>query len=131
MSDSITGSVARLYRAGSEHSQQTEKLRKAVDDLITWMIENIPDDLKPLPCNCTVWRSGDFARNGLNGQSGMGTSIELWRITRGQKHALTELLQFSELIADGFLDELSILLENQSMKFEEASTKLFQFKVGH
>lgn len=124
MNDSLTESVARLYRAGSEHSQQTRKLRKAVDDLISWLLLNVPSDLKPLPCDCQIWPSGDFARYGLTSPPDRGTAITLWRITRGNEHTLPELHQFCKLIADGFLDKLSQLLEKDSGSFKKTSVLL-------
>ena len=122
--DSLTASIARLYRAGSEHSQQTQKARKAVDDLLSWMRKNLPPNLQ-LPCRCRLYPSGDFEQWAEN-----SITKELFQkfiITRGQEHSLLSLLDFSKLIADGFLDELVKVLEEKSTTLGKMTGKINSF----
>ena len=55
MSGSLTDSVARLYRAGSEHSKDAAKLRQAVDDLLIWMMANVPLSVDLMACTQTAF----------------------------------------------------------------------------
>jgi len=129
MNDGLTESVARLYRAGSEHSQQTVKLRKAVDSLLSWMDKNLPTGFV-LPCDCKLWPSGEFARLSSTGPVNLFFDQKaLFKVTIGHEHTLNELLGFSKLIADGFLDKLSEKLETQAMAFQKTSKQIDSFVV--
>ena len=121
--DSLTASVARLYRAGSEHSQQTQKARKAVDDLLTWMIKNLPSNLQ-LPCKCRLYPGGEFVQWVTDPDKGPHQKLE---ITRGREHSLSNLLDFSQLVSEGFLDELAKLLEDRSATLGEMTGKINSF----
>jgi len=118
MADSLTESVARLYRAGSEHSQQTEKLRIAVDNLLLWMKINIPFGFK-LPDNCKIYPSGEFVQydNSLFGKRKFGLEM-------GKVHLLQELSEFSKLIADGFIERLVDKLEENTKEMQRADEKI-------
>src|ERR1035441_8325367 len=111
MSNALTESVARLYRAGSEHSQQTEKLREAVDNLLTWFKSNLPGGFE-LPCHCSFWPSGEFIQHRDESKT-----RGIFQISLGQEHSQHDLLLFSKLIADGFLYKLSEKLETEAVTF--------------
>jgi hypothetical protein len=123
MSNSLTESVARLHRAGSENSQQTEKLRQAANDLLIWIRDNV--ETKPLPCNCTLYPSGEFTHEALDDNSGSMRVVLL--MTIGINHDRYQLHLFSELIAEGFLEELALLLEEETHKFKKTSHKVEKF----
>ena len=140
MNDSLTASVARLHRAGSEYSQQTKKSREAVDRVILWIKKNWPDDLN-LPQNCKVYPSGEF-------EFKCRSWYWLWqrwviavssffhipydpsmsfRLIPGKEHSIDDLNQFSKLIANGFLDKMSSLLEEEVEKSKLLSSKINEF----
>ena len=121
MKDSLTESVARLYRAGSEHSQQTQKLQVAVDSLLRWIKEKIPNDFV-LPCDAYMYPSGEFEWKELWGDR-MSPRI----ITLGTEHSVFDLVCFSKLISDGFLDKLSEKLEAEAMTFQKTSKQIDSF----
>jgi hypothetical protein len=121
MKDTLTESVARLYRAGSEHSQQTEKLRKAVDNLLEWMRTYLPPDYK-LPFHCRLYSSGDFTYEVCRG--GEGSVRQDFRLTKGKAHSVRDLNLFSMLIADGFIDKISEDLEKQTSVFSATTSKI-------
>lgn len=126
----ITESVARLHRAGSEHSKSAEKLREAADNLIMWIKQNIPLNMA-LPKSCRIIlapneyefiRYGDDVSRSRNNGSG-----EIFSLVRGEKASRRELLLFSQLIADGFLEELSALLEKEAGTFSGTTAKIEEF----
>jgi hypothetical protein len=117
MNDSLTDSVARLHRAGSEHSQQTKKLRCAADNLLTWFQQNLPSGFA-LPCDCAFYPSGEFVRTELTNPP-LGTSRTVFNISLGKEHSREELFRFSELIAEGFLEQLSERLEAEAARLEK------------
>lgn len=121
MHDSMTALVARLYRAGSETSQQTEKLRTAVDTLLKWIKDNVYP--MTLPCNCEIFPSGEFVRTELSNPP-HGSHQKILHITIGHQHTVAELNAFARLIADGFLEELCNQLEEQSGVFKQAEEKI-------
>ena len=116
MNDRLTASVARLYRAGSEHSQETEKLRKAVDSLILWLLDHELADVQ-LPMCCEVWKDGTFTRS----------SGGFFQVRMGNKHLRDRLQLFSKLIVDGFLEELSTQLEKESITLNATVDKVNSF----
>ncbi|PCI30057.1 hypothetical protein COB55_00680 [Candidatus Wolfebacteria bacterium] len=118
MSDSLTENVARLYRAGSEHSQQTKKLRKAVDQLLSWIKDNVPLGFQ-LPIG-QIFPSGEFVFT-------CPTSTHEIKITIGEEHLLLDLQSFSGIIAYGFLDELSDSLEESAGSLESTSNTIESF----
>jgi hypothetical protein len=120
MKDTLTESVARLHRAGSEHSQQIKKLRAAADQLIEWLMKNIPTDFE-LPCGCTIYPSGEFQREKTE-------NSEIFRLTKGTEHKLCYLQRFAHLIAtDGFLDKLSEALQTESTKYKFTTNQINRF----
>ena len=140
MSDSITESVARLYRAGSEYSQQTKKSREAVDRVINWIKDNWPEDLD-LPQNCKVYPSGEF-------EFKCRSWYWLWqcwviafssffhipydpsvsfKLVAGKKHSIDGLNQFSKLVASGFLDKVAEVLEGEAEKFKFLTIRVNEF----
>ena len=121
MKDTLTESVARLYRAGSEHSQQTKKLRVAVDTLLMWLKQNLPDGFV-LPCNCKLYPSGEFVCT-YDGDFS-GDQKLLFKITIGHEHTLSQLSNFTGLIAEGFLDKISKGLEDKSVRFKTSVQKI-------
>jgi len=123
MTDSLTASIARLYRAGSEYSQEAEKLRQSADALIDWLLKNRLDNID-LPMRCRVWPSGEF-KGGYTPPFGKFRGLHL---QRGQPHHRSQLLLFSQLIADGFLDRLSEQLEEEAETFRRASTRANSFQ---
>jgi hypothetical protein len=125
MNDSLTESVARLHRAGSEHSHQTKKLRSAADNLLTWLKQNLPSDFG-LPCNCTLYPNGEFVRTELTNPP-LGTSRTVFNISLGKEHSREELFRFSELIADGFLERLSERLETEATRFKKDAEQTASF----
>ncbi len=123
---SLTDSVARLHRAGDEHSKSTEKLRKATDGLLRWLKDNVPVGFQ-LPNDCTMYPSGEF-------EAGFGKGALLkFKLTLGRTHSRHDLLKFSELIASGWLDRLSEALENEAAKLNAvasaAQTSAFWSKI--
>jgi hypothetical protein len=129
MSDTLTESVARLYRAGSEHSKQTEKLRLATDKLLEWILKNVPDDIH-LPCNCKIWPDGTFKQFEQNSRIreiimlGNINEKNIFEITIGQKHSINQLQAFCKLIADDFIEKLGNLLHNQATTFDIVANKI-------
>lgn len=123
MADSLTDSVARLYRAGSEYSQQTQKLRIAVDELIKWLMENIPTGFQ-LPLGCQVYPSGEFTRSGLSNPPNLGTTVILWKMTRGTEHTMINLNNFSFLIAEGFVEKLIERLNGETQRYQKTMNDL-------
>lgn len=123
MKDGLTESVARLYRAGSEHSQQTKKLRQAVDNLLRWMLDNLSHDFV-LPLNCKLYPSGEFTYTVCDKSSVRENFTLAW----GKKHSVYDLHLFSALIADGFIDKLSEFLEKEHSSFSETTIKLEGFR---
>lgn len=122
MSDKLTESVARLYRAGSENSMQTQKLCEAVDRLLTWIKENV--EAEDLPCDCIIYSSGEFMRV-VSGQL-------ILYVTIGKQHSVKELHRFAELIAEGFLDKLCKQMESRAKTFSGSVEKIEQFlERGH
>jgi len=122
MTDSLTASVARLYRAGSEHSQEAHKLRRSTDTFIDWLLKQRLDNVD-LPMGCRVWPSGEF-------KGGYAPPFEKFsglHLQRGQLHHRSQLLLFSQLIADGFLDRLSERLEKETETFRDAAAKVDSF----
>lgn len=117
----MTALVARLYRAGSETSQQTEKLRTAVDTLLKWIQENVYP--MTLPCNCEIFPSGEFVRTELSSPP-HGSHQTILHITLGYKHTVAELSAFARLIADGFLEKLCAQLEEQNKVFMQTEEKI-------
>lgn len=110
MSDSLTESVARLYRAGSEHSQQTQKLREAVDSFIEWLMANIPAGFI-MPNGASIYPSGEFVH------MGGFDSTEYFVVARGAEHTRHSLNLFARLIGtENFLEKLSEALEAESRK---------------
>ncbi len=128
MNGSLTDAVARLYRAGSENSKSTKKLRKAADDLLIWIRDNVPRELNPLPLHCTMYPSGDFTRTALTNPPN-GQHVEILRLTIGQEHTLGNLFLFCQLINEGFLDSLSFQLENDAAYMERAADQITKFLV--
>ncbi|HTK33051.1 MAG TPA: hypothetical protein VL335_00685 [Candidatus Paceibacterota bacterium] len=120
MSNSLTDSVARLQRAGSEHSQQTKKLRIAADNLLTWLKNNIPAGFN-LPCHCEIYPSGEFLRRSPGGVDAN------FKMTISQEHSVDSLMKFSYLIEEGFLDQLSQALEVDAHRFKDAAEKTESF----
>jgi hypothetical protein len=116
MSDKMTESVARLYRAGSENSMQTQKLREAVDRLLTWIKENLEDPNTILPTGYMFYPSGEFVRK-------VNCTVVL-KVAIGQKHGVDQLQSFAKLIADGFLEDLCERIESRAKGFETAASKL-------
>lgn len=123
---SLVDSVARLDSAGSEHSKSTVKLRLATDKVLTWIKNNLPVGIQ-LPCGCKLYPSGEFERLTLTNPPNLGTSVMEFRITIGQQHSLSQLHYFSRLIADGFLDQLSERLEEDSRQFNDTTQKIDTF----
>ena len=125
--DSLTASIARLHRAGSIYSQQNAKLRQAVDDLIGWLCQNLPHGFV-LPFDCYVWPSGDFAQmRVVDPKKPLVDNPQIFKVSRGGPHSLHDLLLFSQLISDGFIDQLSIRLEEQAGKFANTSQTVVFF----
>ena len=121
--DSLTASVARLHRAGSEDSQQTKKLRLAVDSLLLQLKEI---DFSPLPCSCRLYPSGEFVQTELSNPP-FGTDVVVFKVTIGKEHSLPDLFAFSRLIASGFLDKLSEGLESRAKTFGKTSAEISKF----
>ncbi|MDR3558149.1 MAG: hypothetical protein P4L61_01320 [Candidatus Pacebacteria bacterium] len=126
MSDTLTESVARLHRAGSEYSQQTQKLRKAVDDLLKWMRENLPPEFK-LPCGCKLWPSGEFVQHHPDCSDFDDIHNQLFKVSLGEKHTLHQLTHFSKLIAEGFLEKLCEKMEAESRRLEPVTEQIQAF----
>ena len=81
---------------------------------------NVPASFE-LPCDCRLYPSGEFVRTD-------NKKVDtIFRIVRGQEHARYELFCFAQLVADGFLDELSAKLEAEATKLKEASNKIGPF----
>lgn len=120
MGDALTESVARLYRAGSEHSQQTKKLREAVNSLLSWLYKNVPANFE-LPCNCRLFKNGEFVRTDKGGM------VMIFRITPGEDVPRYELFCISKLIADGFLDKLAEKLKAEATGFMKVSDQIASF----
>ncbi|MEN9614337.1 MAG: hypothetical protein RLZZ347_644 [Candidatus Parcubacteria bacterium] len=133
--NNITDSVARLHRAGSEHSKSAEKLREAADNLIMWIKQNIPQNMAlPKSCRIIVTPNGyefihyddDVSRNRSFSHQYNGSG-EIFSLLRGEKASRKELLLFSQLIADGFLEELSTLLEKEAGMFSDTTAEIEKF----
>lgn len=122
MSNSLTASVARLYRAGSEHSEQSRKLREAMDDLLRWISDNVPIYMD-LPFDCVRFADGSFIRN-------HNSPSKRFECRRGDKHSNDILLKFSELIADGFLNELAANLETEAKSHRDTATTVNTFLIN-
>jgi len=118
MNDSLTESVARLHRAGSEDSHQTQKLRNAVDNLLTWMIQNLPTGFT-LPYDCTLYPNGNFVRVELTNAPFDTSFRTVFNISIGKEYSREELFHFSELIANGFFKKLIDKLATESAEFEK------------
>jgi hypothetical protein len=125
MSDTLTESVARLYRAGLEYSQQTKKLREATDMILSWLKDNLPGGFE-LPLHCDIWPSGEFVQY-YDETKTQG----VFKITLRQEHSRHDLLHFSKLIADGFLDKLSEKLEVEARKFEDTAEQVDSFLLAN
>lgn len=119
MNPNITDSVARLYRAGSEHSQSAEKLRDAANKLLQWIKDNVPDGFT-LPLGCKIYPSGEFTRV-IEAPIG---SCPAFKITLGERHTRESLFRFSKLIADGFIDELAQSLSDEAKNFAQSAQKI-------
>ena len=121
MSDSFTESVARLHRAGSEYSEQTKKLRKAVDTLIEWLTKNIPAGFN-LPCNCEVYPSQEFMRR---------TNFEgrpAFHLMKGNEHTKLQLQCIATLIGtESFLDKLIMALAADTQTYADTQRKVAAF----
>lgn len=113
MADSLTGVVARLYRAGSESSEEARKLRLAADEMILWIKINAQNI--ELPRYCEITPHGGFR-------------FEHAIMEIGQEHARSTLLKFSQLISDGFLDELCTIIERDAATFRHATEQLAEFQ---
>jgi hypothetical protein len=125
MSDSLTNAVARLSRAASEYSKQTEKLRASVDTLLRWIQQNI--ELEPLPLDCKIYPSGEFIRTTPLNKPPLGSHQEILRLTIGQKHSIDQLQAFVRLIGEGFLDQFAEQLEGRAGRFGDAASKVHTF----
>jgi hypothetical protein len=119
MKDTLTEKVARLHRAGSKHSRQTDKLRKAVNNLLEWMRVNLPADYI-LPFNCRLYPSGEFVYQ----VCGQGTVREDFKLIKDGHHSISDLNLFSILIADGFIDKIIDDMERESSAFSATTLKL-------
>jgi len=132
MSDKLTESVARLYRAGSDHSQHTEKLRVAVDNLLRWININVPIDVE-LPCNCKIWPDGTFKQFEQESKVEkfifMGNTPDrvIFEVNIGKRHTVSQLQAFCNLIADDFIEKLGDRLHNQATTFDIVAGKIETF----
>ncbi len=124
MSGSLTESVARLYRTGSQYSQSSIKLRQAAEQLIDWITKNIPSDFK-LPRNCGIPKPGEFWQWQEPRPGKVANAILI--LDRVGMKSNTELMKFAQLIADGFLDDLSDELEKAGISFESAANTVTTF----
>ncbi len=124
MNDPMTTLIARLHRAGSENSKQTEEFRTAIDTLLRWIKDNVYP--MRLPCNCEMFPSGEFVRTELSNPP-HGTHREILHITIGHRHTVVELNTFARLIADGFLERLCEELEGQSKSFKQTGGRIQSF----
>lgn len=140
MKDSLTASVARLHRAGSEYSEQTKKSREAADRVILWLVKNWPFGLK-LPCDCAVYPSGEFVYKNISWWK-LPRRIKIWvfefltwsyfplasfTLVCEKEHSIDDLNSFSKLIASGFLDKIAEILEDQAQKQLDMTNQINQF----
>ncbi|OHA34171.1 MAG: hypothetical protein A2928_04700 [Candidatus Taylorbacteria bacterium RIFCSPLOWO2_01_FULL_45_15b] len=128
MSENITSSVARLYRAGSEHSRSMEKLRKAIDTLLRWIGKNLPTSFL-LPDNCRYWRHGEFVQYTNHSDARFGAGIKMFFVNSKSvsEWPHEHVLYFSKLIASGWLDRLSMLLEKEAAMLGASAYKVEKF----
>ncbi|HEU5114455.1 MAG TPA: hypothetical protein VFT82_01665 [Candidatus Paceibacterota bacterium] len=125
---STANSTSRLLLAGSEHSEETQRLREATDGLLVWIRDNIPESFQ-LPCNCELLRAssgypkGLFLRHPRN-----RPGVQAIRLEIGTDHPRLQLSLFSELVAEGFLDRLSDALTAEAKKFRNVTRTINAFQ---
>lgn len=123
--------VARLERAGAEYSKAMAKIRDAVDTLVKFLAEKLPEvsGRRPfdLPRDYTFeyWPSREYKLTKWPvGQRTHGRPI--FSLTQESKYR-EDLLRFAQDIAEGWLDELSAHLTREGRTFEEAADGITGF----
>ena len=118
-----------VQQIGRKHSKRLGEIRKAIDELLIWLRETLPEDFV-LPCNCCWNHSGEFVRKGLTNPPSLGTTCVWWKITIGNKHSLSDLHYFAHLLSEGFLEELSKRLEDNSAMFAKDKKRINLFLMS-
>jgi hypothetical protein len=114
MGKSLTESVARLHRAGSENSQEAQKLRESTNSVLSWILEHAEG--VELAFGCRMWPNGQFTHEETH-----------FQITRGQRHTREQLLYFSKLIERGLLEELANELQREAGIYRGANKHIQRF----
>ncbi|MBI4094590.1 MAG: hypothetical protein HY435_00135 [Candidatus Liptonbacteria bacterium] len=123
---SLTSSVARLHRAGSEHSSAWQKLDEAARNLVRWLGEHAPtEEIFPRNCQINVDHWGDGIRYTLlhHPANAARTTVDFWLSTYW-KNERSHLIRFAELVADGWLDEVSKWLEEWTKRCKTTTAKI-------
>lgn len=121
MNTSTSEDFEKLSQTGESLLEETEKLRAAVDALLTWIRDNCSNIT--LPCSCIIFASGDFIRTGLSNPP-HGHHETILSIKIGQKYTQYDLNAFAQLISEGFLEKLYNLLEERRKAYVETRGKI-------
>ena len=116
----IKTDIARLERAGAEHSAWMEKLSNAVDNMAKHLAKTLPHQRESLP-------RGYFFESCPNGDYALikGSKISLRNTSFGGK-CRKDLLDFAADVADGWLNEVAEYLEKETENFKRTTEQIEQ-----
>lgn len=118
----LTASIARLYRAGDEHSKQWEKLQGAISDLLVWLGKHVPQNI-PLPASCRIVEEHlPYEKIVYVLHCGTKDAAGHYSLSSEANNDRRSTLRFCELIAQhNWLDKVSETLESWTSQYREAS----------
>lgn len=120
--------IAKLKTTNTELEEERKLLVKKITDLLLWMAKNLPSDMmQRLPCNCEIYRSKEFAirRESCLGLRGYKLQVKPNRELSGFYFSDGELETLSDLLINqGFLENLTKMLEKRKDLFKTASEKI-------
>jgi hypothetical protein len=107
----LAQSVARLYRAGYEHSSMIKKLEESVDEVAKYLRNVLQNESVTFPrhYHFQSWPSGDYILEKLD-----DLEVALLFQLKNDGKSREDLLRFAADVADGWLDEVSAWLEQQT-----------------
>ena len=118
---SFTSDVARLHRAGSEHSRWWKKLDEAARSLVRWLGENGPIE-EDFPESCRI---REHYSNGQQFSLVCGKQTGDFSIQTAYSNTRQDLIAFCELITrNDWLNKVSQMLEEWTGKYKEAADSI-------
>jgi hypothetical protein len=130
----LSDAIARLERAGSEHSRMTEKLRQAAIDTAEFIVKAVGREADDLPRSYTIQRNGSGGRYLFLHKDGHMNAIsapfayvnDYGQITNDRNDGVDRNLAmiFAQDVATGLLDEVAIYLEKQAERMGKAAMAL-------